>query len=367
MINMQLEVGTFKPEDESDILSLNLAEYGPTHVIITPEGFHWRCYANPAGEAEITVVRDVDTRRVIGFSWMIPVQMRLYGVDHIAVMTANQLVHPDYRESLAYPKLLRHRLQLLYKKGIPFRFNFPIENLYERTAPIEKTSSFLIPLLIRPMDFSQLIQFRYGQKWFVNPLVGLGRIIEKFYSFLVFKPSSDSIQVNWLDKFDQHFDAFWLRVRNKYSIMTVRDQKFLSWRFSAVDDREYKLLGAFKNGVMIGYAIIRKTNEIRGISTGLIMDFLVEEGPDGDKASLLLLEKIRCYFQKENVALTGGIFFQHTQEYRNLRQAGYFPVPRFLAPRLFRVAFNCFNQSFPPTNKVRREDWFLSIADYEAH
>jgi hypothetical protein len=365
----KLNVDRYLPGDEFDILALNLAEYGPNHVMVTPEAFHWRYAENPSGQAEITVVRDEETEHVVAFTWTIPLRMRLFGQDYLAVMTANQLVHPDYRDSLAYAKLLRHRLQRIRQEGIPFRFNFPIESLFDRTGSIEKMASFLIPLLVRPLDPVKLAQTRFAQAW-VGSLLGWGG---QAVTPLLFHPQSfktqetPPIRVNWIDRFDERFDELWVRVQDKCAIMTVRNQAFLTWRFPSVAGRAYRILAASVEDKLIGYMVVRCTDEIRSIPTGLIMDFLLEPGTRGEEAGILLLAEAWRYFQAEKVWLAGGLAFPHTAEFQVMRRAGYRSLPQRWMPRLFRLAFNCFGDDLPDTTQIKTEDWFITIADYEAH
>ncbi len=175
------------------------------------------------------------------------------------------------------------------------------------------------------------------------------------------------LTVTWLDRFDDRFDNLWQRVQDKYKIMVVRDQAFLTWRFASVSERNYKILAATANGQLVGYAVLRCTDEIRDIPVGLIMDFLLEPGQRGNFAGQLLMTKAWHYFREQRVWLAGGLAFPHTAEYQIMHKAGYRPTPAKYAPRFFRVAFNCFDADLPSTTQVSPDHWFLTIADYEAH
>jgi GNAT superfamily N-acetyltransferase len=170
-----------------------------------------------------------------------------------------------------------------------------------------------------------------------------------------------------LDQFDERFDTFWGCIQDKYPVMTVRNRSFLSWRFAPIDGREYRILAATERDDLVGYVVLRVTDEIRDIPTGLVLDLLLEPGVRGESAGQLLLEEAWNYFRKEKVWLAGGLALPHTNEYAALRRAGYRPLPERLAPRLFRVAFNCFAEDLPETSHVKKSDLFFSIADYEAH
>jgi len=365
---VKLQVGLYSPGDEADILALNLLEYGSTNVMVTPEDFQWRYAENPAGQTQITVVRDAQTGHVVGFTWTIPLRMRLFRQDQLAALTANLLIHPDYRKTMAYVKLITHRMRMLRQQKVPFRYNFPVESLFARTAKIEGMSSFLIPLMIRPLDMTQLARARFEQRWAAF-LIGLGGALIKPFVFYDRDQhaKTDGVTLVWVDGFDRRFDDLWKRVKDKYEIMTVRDSAYLRWRFSPVSKRVYRTLAAMVDDVLVGYVVVRCTDEIRGIPIGLIMDFLLEPGPRGERAGAMLLREVWRYFNSEKVALAGGLALPHTVECKLMQRAGYRSCPPRLAPRLFRVAFNCYAGTLPATDHVQLSNWFLTIADYEAH
>jgi L-amino acid N-acyltransferase YncA len=178
---------------------------------------------------------------------------------------------------------------------------------------------------------------------------------------------TNPLKIEQLDRFDERFDSFWGRIKDKYAIMTVRDQAFLTWRFAPVAGHTYHILAAMIGDELVGYTVLRITDEIRGIPSGLVMDLLLEPGERGESAGQLLLEEAWQYFRKEKVWLAGGLAFPHTAEYAALLKCGYRPLPPRWAPRPFRIAFNCFSEDLPETSQVKKNDLFFTIADYEAH
>lgn len=366
--NRKISVDGYRPGDEADILAMNLAEYGPRNGIITPEAFHWRFAQNPAGSAEVTTVRDDVTGRLAGFTWTLPVRMRLYGKERLAAVTANQIVRPEYRDTLAYARMSRRRMLWLRQHGIPFRYNFPTEAIFASVGAAEKMASFLLPLLVRPLDSLRLARARLQPGWLGSVLGWGGRLAAPLYFYA--RPLSSrpgGLSVEHLAGFDERFDELWQRVQGKYPVMAVRDRAFLSWRFAPVAGRAYHILAASAGSRLAGYAVLRVTDEIRDIPAGLVMDLLLEPGSRGEAAGQLLLAEAWKHFQAQRAWLAGGLAFPHTAEYRAMHAAGYRHLPGRLAPRLFRLAFNCFGEEMPKTEEVQQQDLFFTIADYEAH
>ena len=294
--------------------------------------------------------------------------MRMYGRNLVAAQTANQLVRPEYRNTMAYARISRHRLKWLRQQEFPFRYNFPTEAIFATTGKVEKMSSFLIPLLIRPIDTVSLAQKINKNRW-LSSIFGWGSklFIPIIFATHTMKNSHRSQTIEHLDRFDERFDRFWEHIQDKYMVMRVRNRSFLSWRFAQVAGRVYRILVATENGDLIGYIVLRVTDEIRDIPIGLVMDLMVEPGVRGELVGKQLLDEAWKYFREEKVWITGGLALPHTNEYRALVLAGYRPLPDRIAPRVFRVAFNCFSDDLPETSQVKESDLFISIADYEAH
>ncbi len=363
-----LRVGQYQPSDEAGILALNLVAYGPRNVMVTPPAFRWRYAENPAGSPEITVARDEDAAQVVGFASTVPLRMRLFGQDHVAGLLVNLLIHPEYRDGLVHARVLRHREQRLRQRAMPLHFTFSIEASRRPAASSEEMQSFLVPLVVRPLNTAALIARSARPRWLTLPLTWGSQVAAPW----LFRGEASathptSLKVEWQAEFDERFDRLWAQVRDEYPIMTIRNRAFLSWRFAPVAGRSYRILTALAGDDLVGYAVLRCTDEIHNIPIGLVMDLLLEPGPRGVAAGMQLLAKAWEYFRGEKVWLAGGLALPHTTEHAVMRQSGYRQLPNWLAPPLLRVAYQCTDDRLPATAEVKASDWFLTIADYEAY
>ncbi|WP_415897297.1 hypothetical protein ACMXYX_00640 [Neptuniibacter sp. QD72_48] len=96
----------------------------------------------------------------------------------------------------------------------------------------------------------------------------------------------DDIYVSEVARFNDSVDFFWREVSKGYDALTVRDQRYLNWRFADCPLHEYKLVEAKKNGQLIGYMVYRFA-EKEGVTTGYIVDFLVTNHDDEALSALL--------------------------------------------------------------------------------
>ena len=114
----QVTADLARTEDADAILKLNRLIYGPSDILATQADFAWRCNQNPAGQAAIPVIRD-RRGQVVGFIWLVPLHMCIKGQNRLGATGTNLVIHPEYRNSFAYIKLIRKSDQTFQDKHIP--------------------------------------------------------------------------------------------------------------------------------------------------------------------------------------------------------------------------------------------------------
>jgi hypothetical protein len=98
----------------------------------------------------------------------------------------------------------------------------------------------------------------------------------------------------------------------------------------------------------------------------LISDFLLVPSEIGETAGLLLMKKATQLFIESRVDLVGGLMFQHTQEYKIMRRAGYFATPERFAPQSITLIIHTILDQIPANQLLNAESWFISNADHDA-
>jgi hypothetical protein len=84
------------------------------------------------------------------------------------------------------------------------------------------------------------------------------------------------VTVSRVDTFDDRFDALWERARWNYSILLIRDRRYLQWRFMERPDARYTTFIVTRGLDLVGYLVMRST-EKSGTRWGYIVDFLVDD------------------------------------------------------------------------------------------
>ncbi len=387
MQSSQVKAGLAHPDDIDSILALNIQEYGPEDILTTPADFAWRRDQNPAGTAHIPVIRN-KAGKVVGFIWVVPLRMRIRGKTYQAATGTNLVIHPSYRNTFGYVKLIRRFEQVFKEEKIPLHFSFISEASFHqaqnrppnfrmtarpnanRQQPQLRTPSFkiswIVPLLVKPFNVEKLAHIYFAKGWkrfvgrymsrLISPFMGAGR------SHI---PLDSRIKVEEVEKFDGRFDQFWDQVQDRYPVMVIRNGTFLRWRFANLSGRDYRILVGGTANQMLGYLVLRCAT-VRGIKTGLIVDYLINNSESGRQVGAYLLTEAERLFRERGMLLAMNLSSSFTKEYQLLRQLGYRYVPAFISPRPFRFATFLHDTSDSTLTSLSAKDWFITIADYES-
>ncbi len=71
------------------------------------------------------------------------------------------------------------------------------------------------------------------------------------------RPGMRRVTVEMVDSFDQRFDNLWDRLSPQFGLISVRDSRFLNWRFRDCPTRKYETFAATVQGQLRGYVVVR--------------------------------------------------------------------------------------------------------------
>ncbi|HYT80664.1 MAG TPA: GNAT family N-acetyltransferase [Actinomycetota bacterium] len=163
-------------------------------------------------------------------------------------------------------------------------------------------------------------------------------------------------------------DALWLRVRDGYEALVVRDSATLTARYRQRLGRQYTIMRAYRDSQLAGYMIVRplprgSLRPLRRFPVGLVVDYLLDRddpplfGLMLDAASArLIAQGSRCV-----VCLSTERPFHVPLKRRGFLSAGTPLVGRKLSR--MRIAFTFFTSGEadrPPS------DWMLTFADADS-
>lgn len=359
------EVGWYEEKDKSGLLALNRTEYGDV-ALACEAYFDWLRTRNPAGEPIIPVAREKGTGKVVGFGLTLPMRISWSGQQHLALIGMNTLVDQAYRRRGIGQAMETMEFKEGEKSGYVFLYGFPNAHLLPVLKKRSHRAVTRIPLVIRPLDIATLTKARIKSP-FLQWAVNLGWKIGAVTIWRERRRAQNSLSPSIMEdgEFDGSYDRFWERIKTKYDLMLVRDRTFLQWRFRDIPHRTYRVLSARQGPDILGYIVLREA-EIRGTPCGLIVDFLVVPGGQGNGVGLRLLHQATEQFRQAHLPLSGGLMLPHTQEFSIMRWAGYLPSPQRFAPQSFHLATRNLSDSIPSNLLTRAEAWYVSIADHDA-
>jgi len=152
-----------------------------------------------------------------------------------------------------------------------------------------------------------------------------------------------------------NFDASEERIGSRYSVMTIRDSRYIAWRYSNPFG-EYRLLTFSSKNELAGYAVVG-IHEYRSMRAGYLLDLLTLPQVDSSISRSLLKEALAlCALSR-----VGAIYC--------------WALDRSMARNLMRLGFMRSPYGHPLTVKLLQgmenlpgvRGWYLSLGDHDIH
>jgi len=225
--------------------------------------FDWFYLSNPAGSAIGYGIREQSSSEMVGASAVFPRQLWVDGRERLGGIVGDLGVHPNHRTLGPALKLQKTTLTGARKEGIEILYGFP-----NRLAkPVQKRVGY--QPIGRVIRVSRILR-SYGRlKRRINlPLVTrlLAAIIDIAVRLLS-REGHSSLPSNFrsaiVDRFDQRFDRLWNKAKYNHTILGVRDQSFLNWRFSACPNKNYRtfILEDIDIDDVVGYIVYYQSDD----------------------------------------------------------------------------------------------------------
>jgi len=199
----------------------------------------------------------------------------------------------------------------------------------------------------RPLNLKNLIA-----KFTKNKLViKLGAIpLNMVFESIFTAKKSPTITITQISSFDTRLDEFWKQISKDFNAISVRDMKYLNWRFVECPNVQYSIFLAEKEKGICGYIVLRVCQD-----KGYIVDFLAEKA--GFES--LIWQAIK-YFKQQKVNSLCCLAPLDTFYLKILKKCGFFtrkgyPIYRFIG-----------RSTLPdvPMEFLRNpKNWFLTLGD----
>lgn len=249
--------------------------------------FEWSYYHNPYGRPRAWLAIEPSSSRTIGMSAAFPRRIRINDEVVTGWNTGDFSIDQDFR-TLGVAIKLRRVVQKAVNCGeMPFLYAYPVDRM---RVVLERTGHQAIGKFTRHgmiLRTDELIEKFIGRGLTARVFASLANFVAPAQWSHRFASKQYQFHLQARNHFGPEFDDLFERVRERFTIMTVRDSRFLHWRFVENPlEREFRIFRLEQGGRLQGYAVLGFVGPaVR------ILDLLV----DGDHLAIrtLLLNLIR--------------------------------------------------------------------------
>ena len=356
----------YKPGDEYGICSLY------ERVFNTPlsiNAWNWLYKDNPAGPAHVELALDGDL--IVSHFAFFPVRMKFGDTLLVGSKSFCAMTHPSYRGCGIFQTITMRLLQKAKQCQIPITYSTPNPSSFKvmvgKLGYRNISGKSGVPVLIRPIGLSSLIRFVPIIRKYVDTNI-ISRVISpkvgELYDILfpLRGQIRNGLTIFRLESSDERLDGFWKQVQSQYSIITVRDAKYLNWRYFTRPDVKYWVWCAMERDQIQGFVVARH-RKMYGLNIGFIVDLLTLRDDIGVVSALC--DVVMKFFRKRSLDVVACLAQYNSFNYKIIRGNGFFEVPNIVRPRNFYFILHSNSSRFSQEFINNPRNWFLTLGDTE--
>lgn len=353
------------PADRNGLIELTRVVFAETGAEkgteLSPEFWDWQFARQPTGRTDIWLAEL--NGQIIAQMPANVARLKWGNREVLAAWVIDLLVHPAHRDKALFIRLGRLSSKEMGETGISLSLGLPNKKSFP--ASIRYVKHHLVsqvPVLVLPIRWSSLLRRAGIPSWVsraLGPVAAAGQRVTR----LPFARTK-GIVVRRVSEFPEATDNFWHRASTSHKIISVRDRKYLSWRFCDCPTRKYRILIAEINGEMAGY-LVHRVFEKDGLKIGALMDGLVE--PEGQDAFSALVEKGVADLREAGVDAIMALMMPDSLYYRALRRRGFAKIPERFNPRTFNLVCRVIEQGLPENEATEDKNWFVTLGDFDVY
>jgi GNAT superfamily N-acetyltransferase len=292
------------------------------------DSIHWLYEANPAGPCQLWVAEEMGTGRIIAARPVFPWRVRVGRRELLVAQAGDAMTHPEFRRRGVFTSLVEVVWSELQRQGIPFSFSFSNAgalSVYKKTAVASGSRAgthevLEFQRLVYPLSWRLLLGRASAIGGLIADLDAPHRVFQHWRLTL-----SKDLSVFWVYRFDREFDDLWIRIAPQHGVLTVRDSRYLNWRFIDAPAGAFQVLGLRSHGELVGYIAF----EVDAQGNGWIADLCGLANPEIVaallRASLAAMLEMGCAKASILVA-TDNPFFAVIRSVGFIQRAERFPM-----------------------------------------
>jgi hypothetical protein len=324
----EITIRPFRAGDEAGLLAGHNQIFPPR----SRAHWDWKFRDNPTGQMHIMVAEHA-AAGLVGAYVTLPTHFAIEGKRRIAGQCVDLWVLPDHRRAGPRPGLFVNLALAHYEA---FGGKGETQNSFHHGWPIAT--------------------WRIGQKYLRYEMVRDWDFLfrEMVPGGFPARACSAELEVRTVPRFAADVDALWAAFAPSAQLATIRDQRYLNWRFADAHDAAYELVECRErgNGRLRGLAVLRHTDLVVP-NTFYIVDWLVPA--DDHDATVALLAHAERRASAVGAAALATLFQHRDPRFLTFQRLGFlvFGTTYFQVVIPFDVHDTYFY----------REQWYHTLGD----
>lgn len=344
-----LEIYPYTFEMIAPILDLVIGSLGNSVATRkTTDYWHWKHHLNPFGESSGLCAWDDKRQKVVGLRVFMRWEFTTVNGERLsAVRAVDTATDSDYRRRGIFSTLTRYAIKDLDEEGVHFIFNTP--NKHTSLPGYLKMGWQVVdslPMYIKPLHPLRLMLKIFRGVFSHEKLTQPDRC---FTDRVITWPDFVSHYRSTLPAFVEASEAN----RKRVGIRSVRDMKYLQWRYGQHPHIDYAVYYEQDGSELIGFATLRPN--IRYNLREMVLDDIFLREPDLQLGKRLITNLARNLDGDYLV----GHYSSGSFEREILKRCGFFRVPRRRIILVARPLKALQHDVLDPTN------WDISFGDLD--
>jgi len=322
-----MEIRFYKDSDEQGVMKLD--EILETHPWNRRNLSNWKWKykgSNPAGESIMVVATHNDD--VVGFFAALPMTYWVIDKEVLGSHSIAMMIKPEWQNRGLIKFVADKVLAEVENRKFLFTYGYPNDNAYE--------------LHVQHLGYSDISDQKLYEKKLNKEQIELPIT------------QGSNIEFRPIENFGDEINELWEQAKNNLTVALKRSPEFLNWRYIERPDHKYYCFGAYVNGKLCGYSVLKLYQEGE-IQRGHIVDLFASQ-EDKDAGTFLVDQSLAFFNEKGmdevNLWMQGSTFFQ-----KILNGAGF----EIVSTRPMICRLNPAGQDLKDV--LTEENWYFTMGD----
>jgi hypothetical protein len=342
-----LVIRPWRNGDELELTQLFQRTFGRA---ITADQWRWKLRPEPYSLDNVWLALSED-KPIFQYAG-IPVRFNLAHKSAQAIVSVDTMTAPEFRRRGLLTQVAQKAYSTWRDADVAFVIGLPNENWGTRARALGWQPLFPLQWLVRPLRPEIILARR--MRWPALRRVRLAGAVWNASLKGRVRPAA-GIQIEQVRQADTVFDHIWERCRADWTFSTIRDRRWVEWRFTSAP-RRYEISVARQDGEPTGYLSHTVVDSGDGVSA-YMAELCAARADVATRNSLLasLIDGLR----KTAAESLHALAIPGTAEFSWLRRAGFLPS------HAFSVQFVPLMAHLPVDQMLDRQQWNLTGADFD--